>query len=92
MEYEMTIPDELRQFILDNYLFGQAATPLSDETSFLENGIIDSTGLLELIAFLEVKYGIRLEDQEITPDNLDSIGRLTRFLRQKLAAPAAMAV
>lgn len=82
----MTTAYELRQFILDNYLFGQAAFTLSDDTSFLENGIIDSTGLLELIAFLEKKYGIRLEDQEIIPDNLDSIAKLTQFIQQKLSS------
>ena len=84
----MTISDELRRFIVDNYLFGQTDIELSDSTSFLESGIIDSTGLLELIAFLEQRFCIRLEDEEIVPDNLDSIVALTKFVLRKLAAPA----
>ncbi len=83
----MTLTDELRQFIIDNYLFGQLEFPLAADTSFLESGIIDSTGLLELLAFLERRYGVRLEDQEIVPDNLDSLLRLSGFLERKLAAP-----
>lgn len=80
----MTICEELRQFILDNYLFGQTDSPFSDDTSFLESGIIDSTGLLELIAFVEQRYGFRLQDQEIVPDNLDSVEKLARFVQQKV--------
>ena len=78
---------ELRQFIVDNFLFGRDK-PFSNEDSLIENGLIDSTGVLELIAFLEGKYGIRMEQTEIVPDNLDSIQRLSDFIRRKLRVPA----
>ncbi len=74
---------ELRQFVADNFLFGQAV-PLSNDDSFLDQGIIDSTGVLELVAFLEEKYQIKIQDEELAPANLDSINRLTRFLHRKL--------
>jgi len=82
---------ELRSFIAENYLFGTADVVLSDDVSFLESGLIDSTGLLELIAFIERRYGIRLDDQEIVPDNLDSVNRLNAFLSRKLDPPPASA-
>ena len=72
----------LRAFIRENFLFGQE-TPLSDDDSFLELGIIDSTGVLELVAFLEHQYRIRIADEELVPENLDSINRLLRFLEAK---------
>ena len=81
----MNITEELKTFVVDNFLFGQANGWLSDETSFLESGIIDSTGLLELIGFVERRYGIRLDDEELIPENLDSLTRLTQFIDRKLA-------
>jgi len=81
----MKIIEELRTFVIDNFLFGQPDGSLSDETSFLESGIIDSTGLLELIAFVERTYEIRLADAELIPDNLDSLAKLTAFIGRKLA-------
>ncbi|MBL8219329.1 MAG: acyl carrier protein [Bryobacterales bacterium] len=88
----MTIADELRRFISDNYLYGQAGFCLSEDTSFLESAILDSTGILELIGFIQNRFNIRLEDDEIIPDNLDSIRRLTCFLEQKLEAAAGQEV
>ncbi len=78
------LTEELREFITDNFLFGQGAD-LRDETSFLASGIIDSTGMLELIGFIECRYGLRLEDQDLTPDNLDSLRQLVGFISGKLA-------
>jgi acyl carrier protein len=78
--------DELRSFITENFLFGQDDVCLTGDTSFLEGGIIDSTGILELIAFLERTYGIRLTDQELVPENLDSLNRLTAFISRKVDA------
>lgn len=77
--------EELRGFITENFLFGQAGALLADDTSFLDNGIIDSTGLLELIAFIERTYGIRLADEELVPENLDSLERIGRFLSRRFA-------
>jgi acyl carrier protein len=79
----MNVTDELRLFVIDNFLFGQADGHLSDDTSFLEAGIIDSTGLLELIGFVERKYDIKLKDEELIPDNLDSIRKVSAFIEQK---------
>ena len=77
------VEHELRQFVTDNFLFGQAV-PLSNDDSFLDQGIIDSTGVLELVSFLEKKYQIKIQDEELAPANLDSINRLTQFLHRKL--------
>jgi len=78
------IEQELRQFVIDNFLFGQADGRLSNDDSFLDQGIIDSTGVLELVAFLEEKCQIKIQDQELVPDNLDSINKLVKFLERKL--------
>ncbi|HET6491476.1 MAG TPA: acyl carrier protein [Burkholderiales bacterium] len=82
---------ELRKFVIDNYLFGRDLD-FSDDDSFLEKGIIDSTGVLELVSHLETSYGIEVNDDELLPENLDSINQVARFLNGKLqaAAPAAM--
>ena len=74
---------DLRQFIVDNFLFGKADAPLSNSDSLLERGIIDSTGVLELVGFLEQKYGITIQDEELVPENLDSIDQLVRFVTRK---------
>jgi len=84
----MNITEELRVFVIDNFLFGQADGHLSDDTSFLEAGIIDSTGLLELIGFVERQYGIKLKDDELIPDNLDSIRKLSAFIQRKIQQPS----
>lgn len=78
----MNYSKEFRDFIVANFLFGDE-TSLQDDTSFLESGIIDSTGMLELIMFLETKFGIRVEPEEMVPENLDSISRLVDFIRKK---------
>ena len=80
--------DELRRFITNNFLFGAEDSQLSDDESFLEKGLIDSTGVLELVGFVEEQYGIRFQDDEITPENLDSINRLIQFLNKKLISAA----
>jgi acyl carrier protein len=73
---------ELRQFIVENFLFGKEA-PLGGDESLLDRGIIDSTGVLELVGFLEQQYHIAIQDEELVPDNLDSINRLVRFVSRK---------
>ncbi len=78
------IEQELRQFIIDNFLFGQGNGNLKNDDSFLDKGIIDSTGVLELVVFLEEKYHIKIADRELIPDNLDSINNLIRFVETKL--------
>lgn len=80
------ISQDIREFIVANFLFGQGADGLSDDQSFLENGIIDSTGVLELVAFLEQQFGISVADRELLPENLDSISNATRFVVRKTEA------
>lgn len=69
---------------MENFLF-EENVQLTDDESFLESGILDSTGVLQLIDFLEQEYGIRVENEEVTPDNLDSIERIAAYLDIKLA-------
>lgn len=73
-------------YIADNLMMGMSAGDLTDDCSFLERGIIDSTGVIELIAFIEESFGIEVEDEEIVPENLDSLRNVERFVLAKLAA------
>ena len=79
---------EVRKFIVDNFMFGIEDVQLSPDDSLIENGLIDSTGILELIAFIEGTYGISVADSELLPENLDSITALTRFIEGKTKASA----
>lgn len=79
------IDQKVRQFIQENFLFGQGGENLSNDDSFLENGIIDSTGVLELVTFVEQEFPVTIDDDELIPDNLDSINNLVRFIETKLA-------
>jgi acyl carrier protein len=75
--------DTIRMFILQNYLFTEDQSALQDDTSFLESGIVDSTGMMEVIFFLEESWGIKVEDEEMIPENLDSVSNLVAFLKRK---------
>ncbi len=77
-----TITEEVRRFITQNYVLGQDHA-VSDSDSFLEHGIIDSTGVLELVGFLEEVYGITVEDEELIPENLDSIENVAAYVLRK---------
>ena len=77
--------EKIKTFVVENFLFG-SEDGLKDETSFLEEGIIDSTGILELVTFLEEEFSIAIEDEELVPENLDSINNVTAFLERKIAA------
>ncbi len=79
------IRDRLTTFIDNNFVKDSGIT-LSDNSSFLDEAIIDSTGVLELVAFLEESFKFRVEDEEIMPDNLDSIDKLVVFVEKKLAS------
>jgi len=80
------INEVLRKFVIDSFLFGQGGDSLKDDDSFLEKGIIDSTGILELVAFVEGQYDIKIEDEELVPTNLDSIQSLVNFIDTKIAS------
>ncbi|HBB32925.1 MAG TPA: acyl carrier protein [Cyanobacteria bacterium UBA8803] len=77
------IQEMLRQHIADNILFSTNGYPYPDDASFLENGIIDSMNVMELVLFLEEKWGIKIEDTEIVPENFDSVSGLAGFVRSK---------
>ena len=82
------IQGEVRQFVIENFLFGQGGQ-LRDDESFLDGGIIDSTGVLQLVGFLEQQYEITIDNTELVPDNLDSVERVSHFVQQKLARKGA---
>ena len=78
-----TLRKELREFIVETFLFGDESETFEDNDSFMQKGIIDSTGVLELTSFLEEKYGVKVEDEELIPANLDSIDNLIGFIGRK---------
>ena len=77
------LKNKIRQFIVDNFLFGSEEDPFGDGDSFLEKGIIDSTGVLELIAYIEENLSIKVEDDELIPENLDSLNNVTAYIMRK---------
>jgi acyl carrier protein len=82
----MSTEEKLRKYILETYLFTTDDSALANDDSFLDKGIIDSTGILELVMFLEEEFGLAVADEELLPENLDSINNLVRFVTQKQAA------
>lgn len=83
-----SISKEIKEFVVSNFLYGQDGS-LAEDQSFLENGIIDSTGVLELVAFLEQRFEIAVGDRELLPENLDSVQNASRFVSRKLEARGA---
>lgn len=74
---------KVREFVVENFLFGDGEA-LKEETSFMEEGVIDSTGILELVFFLEESFGINVEDHELVPENMDSLHNISKFIDSKL--------
>ena len=74
---------KVRAFVVENLLLGEEENDFSDSQSFLESGLIDSTGILEVIAFLEEEYEITIADEEMVPDNLDSVNNIVAFLQTR---------
>ncbi len=79
-----TVEEKLRTFIVENIIFSSDGYPYTDETSFLDNGIVDSTSVLELIAFIEEEFNLSIKDSEVVPENFDSIINLSNFIRSKI--------
>ncbi len=84
----MSTRETLRQYILENCLFTQDGSRLNDADSFLSTGILDSTGILEIIMFVEETFGIQVTDDEMVPENLDSIDSLVAYVEGKRAQGA----
>jgi acyl carrier protein len=82
-EYQMSVQTQIRHYILENFLYTSDESKLGDSDSFLEHGIVDSTGILELLMFVEEAFGFEVDDEEVLPDNFDSVERLTRYVEQK---------
>jgi len=81
----MSIEQQVRHYILENFLFTNDATALANDASFLEKGIIDSTGVLEMIFFLEQEFALKVADKEMIPENLDSVNNIVRYVQSKQA-------
>ena len=77
------VKKQLRDYIVDNFLFGDTETQFSDDESFMEKGILDSTGILDVILYLEENFEMKVEDDELIPENLDSIDNLAVFIERK---------
>lgn len=77
-----SIQHQIRRFILENFYVSEPSA-LADDTSLVGTGLVDSTGILEVLAFLEEEFGIEVTDRETTPDNLDSIERMAAFVERK---------
>jgi acyl carrier protein len=84
----MSDSSKVRELIVENFLFGDGKS-LKEDTSFLEEGVVDSMGVLERIAFLEETYGIKIEDEELVPEYMDTLQNIARFLDKKLRRSAA---
>jgi len=82
----MTIDKEIKDYIAKNLLFSDNGFPYPEEASFLEEGIVDSVGVMELVAFVEEKFGLKVDDADVVPDNFDSVSKLTAFIRRKSGA------
>jgi len=82
----MDVRDKVREYIVENFLFGDDEPLTSDTISLLDDGIIDSVGVMELVAFLEQDFGIGVDDDELVPDNFDSVANLVAFVGRKTAA------
>jgi len=79
----MSVQNDIIDYILQNFLFSDDRSLVNPDDSFLEKGLIDSTGIMELIFFINDKYGIEVQDEEMIPENLDSVNRIANFIERK---------
>jgi acyl carrier protein len=79
------VSTKVREFIKDNFMFRDDRADLADTESLLDAGLIDSTGILELVAFIETEFSIQMADTDIVPENLDSVETIVRYVDGKLA-------
>ena len=93
MEQKKIVPDEfsriqeaVRGYLLENHLFTSDQSQLGNDASLLEKGIIDSTGILEIILFLETEFGVSVQDSELLPENFDSVNNIVRFVQRRTAS------
>jgi acyl carrier protein len=79
----MSVEQKVKEYIMDNFLFTDDESSLNNSDSFMEKGIVDSTGMLEIIYYLEDEFAIKVEDDEMIPENLDSVNNIAAFLNKK---------
>ena len=79
----MSVEKKIRAYILENFLFTDDESALNSADSFLDKGVLDSTGILEVIYFLEDEFGVKVEDDEMVPENLDSVDNIVKFVNSK---------
>lgn len=80
------LKNQVRTFLLENFLMGETEQDIQDDTSFMNSHILDSTGFIELIGYLEEQFGIQVEDDEMVPENLDSLRNIEHFIQGKRAS------
>lgn len=81
----MEIKEKIYNFLEENVMLDTEEENISDDESFMENGIIDSTGILELVSYIEEEFGFEVADDELVPDNFDSVNKLTEYINKKTA-------
>jgi len=82
----MEIEQQVRQYILENFMYTDDESELASDQSLFDSGVIDSTGVLELVGFIEDEFEVQVDDTELVPDNFDSVTRITAYIKTKLAA------
>ncbi len=88
MKDSMSIKQQIREHIVENILFGEGDA-LDDNVSFQESGILDSTGFLDLVTFIETTFAIEISDDELDPENLETLDKISRFVEKKLGEKEA---
>ncbi|MDH5538048.1 MAG: acyl carrier protein [Rhizobacter sp.] len=83
---QQDVKARVRAYIVDNFIMGGSADHLKDADSFMETHVVDSTGFLELVTFIEEAYGFAVDDDEMVPENLDSLDNIDAYVRRKLVA------
>ncbi len=86
----METRQQVRQFLAENFLLSSDSFDMADDVSLLENGVVDSTGVLELISFVEETFGVQIRDEEIVPDNFDSVDRIVAYINDKTSAAVSV--
>jgi len=86
---EVSVQEKISRFIVENFLYGQNAEQLDPTMSLLESGVVDSTGVLELVGFLEQEFGLSVPDRDLVPENFETVLRLTTYIVNRHAEPKA---
>ena len=81
----MTIESEIKDYIAHNLLFSDNGYPYGDDVSFLDEGIVDSIGVMELVTFVEENFKVKVDDLDVTPENFDSVSRMAAYIHRKTA-------